>query len=84
MDAAAKHYKKIVQVGTWQRSTSEFTSAVAYVRSGKLGKIVTARAWKTDDAQVGHSPASTPPANLDYDMWTGPAALHSLRAQPCP
>ncbi len=75
MDAAVRHHKKIVQVGTWQRSTSEFTSAVAYVRSGKLGKIVVARAWKTDDAQVGHVAPSTPPANLDYDMWTGPAAL---------
>lgn len=75
MDAAAKHYKKIVQVGTWQRSTSEFTSAVAYARSGKLGKVVVARAWKTDDAQVGHVAPSAPPANLDYDMWTGPAAL---------
>ena len=75
MDAAVKHHKKIVQVGTWQRSTSEFISAVAYVRSGKLGKIVTARAWKTDDAQVGHVAPSVPPANLDYEMWTGPASL---------
>ena len=43
-----KHFKKIVQVGTWQRSTREFTDAISYMRSGKLGKVVVARAWKTD------------------------------------
>ena len=75
MDAAVKKFKRIVQVGTWQRSTSEFTSAVDYVRSGKAGKIVLCRAWKTDDFQVGNVTPSTPPANLDYEMWNGPAAF---------
>ena len=75
MDAAVRKFKRIVQVGTWQRSTSEFTSAVDYVRSGKAGKIVLVRAWKTDDARVGNVSPSTPPANLNYDMWNGPAAF---------
>jgi predicted dehydrogenase len=75
MDGAVKHFKKIVQVGTWQRSTSEFTSAVDYVRSGKAGKIILVRAWKTDDFRVGNLPPSTPPSNLDYEMWNGPAAF---------
>jgi predicted dehydrogenase len=75
MDAAVKHFKKIVQVGTWQRSTSEFTSAVDYVRSGKAGKIILVRAWKTDDFRVGNVAPSTPPSNLDYEMWNGPAAF---------
>jgi predicted dehydrogenase len=75
MDAAVKRFKKIVQVGTWQRSTSEFTSAVDYIRSGKLGKIVLARAWRTDEARVGNIPPTTPPSNLDYEFWNGPAAL---------
>jgi predicted dehydrogenase len=74
MDAAVKHYKKIVQVGTWQRSTSQFTSAINYIRSGKLGKIVRARAWKTEERGAGHAKSTTPPASLDFDMWTGPAA----------
>jgi predicted dehydrogenase len=75
MDAAVRKFKRIVQVGTWQRSTSEFTSAVDYVRSGRAGKIVLCRAWKTDDFRVGNVPPSTPPANLDYEMWNGPAAF---------
>jgi predicted dehydrogenase len=75
MDAAVKYYRRIVQVGTWQRSTREFTDALAYVRAGKLGKVVLCRAWKTDDSRVGHVTPSTPPSNLDYDFWTGPAEL---------
>jgi predicted dehydrogenase len=73
MDAAVKRFNRIVQVGTWQRSTREFTDAVAYVRAGKLGKVVLCRAWKTDTAKVGNQKPSTPPSTLDYDFWTGPA-----------
>ncbi len=74
MAAAVKHHKKIVQVGTWQRSTREFTNAVAYIRAGKLGKIVLCRAWINDSAQVGNQSPGAPPSSLDYDFWTGPAA----------
>jgi predicted dehydrogenase len=75
MDAAVKHFKRVVQVGTWQRSTNEFTDALAYVRAGKIGKIVVGRAWMTDSAKAGRATASTPPSTLDYDFWTGPAAM---------
>lgn len=75
MAAAVRRFGRIVQVGTWQRSTPEFTNAVAYVRAGKLGKVVLARAWKTDPFAVGNVAPTTPPAGLDYDFWTGPAAM---------
>ncbi|MCC2671410.1 MAG: putative dehydrogenase [Armatimonadetes bacterium] len=75
MDGAVKHFKRIVQVGTWQRSNREFTDAVGYIRAGKLGKVVLTRAWKTDTATVGRQQPSSPPSGLDYDFWTGPAAM---------
>jgi predicted dehydrogenase len=76
MAAAVKHYGKIVQVGTWQRSTAEFFSAVEFVRAGKLGRVTTVRAWKTDPFQMGHhKPGAAPPSTFDYEMWTGPAPL---------
>jgi hypothetical protein len=74
MAGAARRYNRIVQVGTWQRSTREFTDAIAYVRSGKLGKITTVRAWKTDGARVGRHQPKPVPSTLDYDLWLGPAA----------
>ena len=75
MVGAFRHYKPIVQVGTWQRSTPEFVSAIAYVRSGKLGKVVTTRAWRTDGSRMGHHDPKPVPAGFDYDMWVGPAAF---------
>lgn len=73
MVEAARKNKRVVQVGTWQRSTREFVDAIAYVRSGKLGKVTTCRAWKTDDNQLGHNSPTAPPESLDYDFWIGPA-----------
>jgi predicted dehydrogenase len=76
MARAVAYHKKIVQVGTWQRSGKEFTDAIAFVRNNKLGsKIVLVRAWRTDGSQVGNEKPSTAPASLDYDMWIGPAAM---------
>jgi predicted dehydrogenase len=75
MANATKRYGRIVQVGTWQRSTPEFVSAVNFIRSGKLGRVVLVRAWKTDEFRMNkHSPGKAVPASLDYDLWLGPAA----------
>ncbi len=75
MVAAARHHKRVVQCGTWQRSTKEFTDAIAYIRAGKLGKVVLCRAWITDTSSVGHQEPSQPPQSLDYDFWVGPAKM---------
>ncbi|MCW3095573.1 MAG: putative dehydrogenase [Chthonomonadaceae bacterium] len=80
MAAAVKHYNKIVQVGTWQRSTDIFTNALNYVKSGKLGKISKVRAWKVEERGAGRGMVTTPPPSLDFDMWTGPAAAFPYAA----
>ncbi len=74
MVGAARRFGRVVQVGTWQRSTREFVSALDYVRSGKLGKVVLVRAWKIDVATVGVYPPRTPSPGLNFEMWQGPAA----------
>lgn len=80
MDAAVKHYNKIVQVGTWQRSTQDFTTAVEFVRSGRLGKVIKVHCWKVEERGAGRGKITTPPPNLDFDMWTGPAAAFPYEA----
>lgn len=75
MAAAVHRFGRVVQVGTWQRSTSEFISAIETIRSGRLGKITTVRAWKTDGSRMGHQSPGTPPPGFDYDFWVGPAAF---------
>ncbi len=73
MVGAARHFKRIVQVGTWQRSTPEFTDAIAFIRAGKLGRITGCRAWITDTFKAGRQTVQPVPKGLDYDFWLGPA-----------
>lgn len=80
MAAAANHHRAVVQVGTWQRSTREFTDAIAYVRAGKPGRVTQCRAWITDGARIGRGKVEPPPGNLDYDLWVGPAAMAPYQA----
>jgi len=75
MVAAARRNRIVVQVGTWQRSTREFVDAVDYVRSGRLGRVTTIRAWKTDGFRMGKNPPKPPPRELDYNFWVGPAEM---------
>ncbi len=83
MAEAIKRHKRIVQCGTWQRSTHEFTDAIDYIHSGKLGKIVLCRAWISDGFQAGRLKPADPPRGMDYDMWIGPAAFIPYQANRC-
>jgi predicted dehydrogenase len=75
MHSAAKKHKKMVQVGQWQRSQPHFVDAINYLKSGKLGRIRTCKAWSYVDwkGAVPKVPDSAVPAGVDYDMWLGPA-----------
>ncbi len=83
MAEAVKQHKRVVQCGTWQRSTKEFTDAIDYIRSGKLGKITLCRAWINDSFRAGRQKPTTPPKGLDYDMWVGPAAFLPYQSNRC-
>ncbi|MGE5420215.1 MAG: Gfo/Idh/MocA family protein, partial [Chloroflexota bacterium] len=77
MVKAAQNNKTVVQVGQWQRSDPHWLDAVAFLNSGKLGKIRLVRVysyqgWNTSIPVVPDGPA---PAGVDYDMWLGPAPL---------
>jgi predicted dehydrogenase len=75
MQKAVKQHNKIVQVGQWQRSQPHFVDAVKYLRSGKLGRIRTCKAWSYVDwkGAVPKVPDTKVPDGVDYDMWLGPA-----------
>jgi predicted dehydrogenase len=75
--AAAEKYRRVVQAGTQIRSGAGMIEAVAYVRSGQLGKITAARGfcYKRRES-IGKTTGPQPvPAGVDYDLWTGPAPL---------
>lgn len=76
MVQAARKYKRVVQVGTQQRSGKHFQRAVKLVQSGELGAITAVRTWNLGNGFPegwGNPPDSEPPANLDWDLWLGPA-----------
>ena len=75
MVAAQKKYNKAVQVGQWQRSVPHFVDALNFIKTGKLGKIRTVKAWAYQGwmRNIETKPDGTAPAGVNYDMWLGPA-----------
>jgi predicted dehydrogenase len=74
MVEAARANKRIVQTGSQQRSDARFRLACQLVRDGKLGKIQTVLVGIPGPNHPGEPvPDSDPPANLNYDLWLGPA-----------
>jgi predicted dehydrogenase len=77
MVSAARQNKRVVQIGTQQRSGRHFQDAVRYVQSGKLGDISFCRTWITNRSSpdyIGNPPdGGEAPHGADYNMWLGPA-----------
>lgn len=77
MLAAARKYKKVVQVGTQRRSTPHLVEAKQnIIDAGLLGKVAHAEICCYYHMRANGNPAvQTVPDFLDYEMWTGPAPL---------
>jgi predicted dehydrogenase len=77
MVAAARKHRRVVQVGTQRRSTPHLMEARdAIIKPGRLGKIGLVEVYCYYHMRAGENPPdTTPPNNLDYEMWTGPAPI---------
>src|SRR5262249_39154988 len=74
MIAAARKYERIVQAGTQRRNGPDYIKAIEEIRSGRLGKVLMARTWIVSTRpNIGHVRPSPAPANLNFDLWCGPA-----------
>jgi predicted dehydrogenase len=71
----ARHHKRVVQVGTQQRSGKHYQRARELIHSGHIGKIVSVRMHSNRNIMPGFGkpPDGDPPADLDWDMFLGPA-----------
>jgi predicted dehydrogenase len=74
IDVAQRH-KRVVQVGTQQRSGKHYQRARELIRSGQLGQVMSVRmsAARNVYPGFGSPPDGNPPAELDWDQWLGPA-----------
>ena len=80
MADAQKRNGRIWQTGSWQRSVGNFRQACELVRNGRLGKVVRIEVGLPTGGGAGPMKFSEPPAELNYNFWTGPS-----RVQPyCP
>jgi len=77
MLAAARKYKRVVQVGMQRRSTPHLIHARdRIIKEGKLGTIAYVEVYCYYHMRATQNPPDgQPPANLDYEMWTGPAPM---------
>ena len=68
-----RRYGRIFQIGSQQRSDGRFRQACELVRNGRIGKLHTIKVGFGTDPGCEVKPEMPVPANLNYDMWLGPA-----------
>lgn len=94
MVQVARHYGRVIQVGTQQRcgnkKDSLFFRAVDIIRGGVIGDVTLVKCFTDNNLWpgLGNPPDEEPPRDLDWDRWLGPAPkrtfnpgrfLHSFR-----
>jgi predicted dehydrogenase len=69
-----KRHNRIFQLGTQIHAGDNYHRVAEIIQSGAIGKVKEVKMWKTGNPPVlGPSQFQTPPADLDYDFWLGPA-----------
>lgn len=77
MIEVAEETNRVVQVGLHRRSSKIYAHVGDIVRSGKIGKVTVARAYRISNMYpngIGKMAGTKPFANMDWDMWLGPRA----------
>ena len=62
---------RILQIGSQQRSSSQFRQACEYVRSGRIGKVTHVEIGLPKDETKADETEQPVPAHLNYDAWLG-------------
>ena len=71
---AQKKYGKLVQMGTQQRSSPHTIEIIDKIHGGLIGRAYYAKAWYSNNRKsIGTGKPAPVPAQLDWDLWQGPA-----------
>src|ERR1700741_3999824 len=71
---AQEKYGKLVQMGTQQRSSPHTIEIVEKIHGGIIGRAYLAKAWYSNVRKsIGTGKEAPVPAQLDWDLWQGPA-----------
>jgi predicted dehydrogenase len=72
--AARDKYKKLVQMGSQQRSSPHTIEVAQKVKEGVIGRPYYAKAWYSNTRKsIGDGKPVPVPSTLDWDLWQGPA-----------
>lgn len=72
--AAARKYKRVVQMGSQRRSWALLTEGIHALHAGAIGKVHMAKTWYTNNrASIGVGKVVPVPSGLDFELWQGPA-----------
>jgi predicted dehydrogenase len=75
MVKAVHSHKRVLQVGSMQRSSSEFLAACELVRNGIIGTVGKADVSVGGPAKDCDLPGETDEPGLDWSFWLGPAPM---------
>ena len=73
---AARRYNRVAAGGTQRRWWGRFRKAIEVVHSGVIGDVYQGNFFfpgRRDS--IGFQPIKQPPANLNWDLWLGPAPM---------
>jgi predicted dehydrogenase len=77
---AQRKYGKLVQMGTQQRSSPHTIEVIDKIRAGAIGKPYFAKAWYSNVRKsIGVGKEIPAPAQLDWDLWQGPAPRRAYK-----
>src|SRR2546427_9232257 len=77
---AQQKYGKLVQMGNQQRSSAHSIEIVEKIHGGVIGRPYLAKAWYSNVRKsIGTGKEAPVPAQLDWDLWQGPAPRRPYR-----
>ena len=86
MIKAVRNNKRVLQIGSQQRSSAEFQKAIELVRSGAIGHVEKIYARVGEPPTPFNLPEQAVPANLNFNQWMGPLNDPKIHYHPdiCP
>lgn len=82
---AARKYNRHVQMGNQRRSMPNLMGIMKEVHDGIIGNTYFARGWYANNRKpIGTGKVIPVPANLDWDLWQGPAPRQNYRDNVAP
>jgi len=78
---ASKKYKQLVQMGSQRRTFDNVNKMINQLHTGAIGRVYFARGWYANNRKsIGKGTAVPIPANLDFNLWQGPAPRRDYKS----